>query len=143
MFNNIIILLSGINKNKLEPFMAGKMLEGRLAIAENLGAQALRSVKRKNEFNAIIQQIRRANTGRISLIHGVWETTNFLQALVNGPNGKAKAVNKKNPAAKAVGADKAEKIAKELSEAHNALHRFYLNVWLFPRARSLSRSRAK
>ena len=144
LVHRIIVHLSGAKEEKITPFMANLMLEGKLTILENLANRTLRSRKAKTEFAAALIAIRRANTGRISLIHGVWQVPNFL-ALIAGtakPDGKAIARNMKKPASPPVSAAKAESIAIEIAEAFETLNSFWLTHWFRPTLRR-AKSRAK
>ena len=126
--DQIILKLSGMKREKLDHFMAGKMMDGRITTLEFLGLTALKSAKRKAEFKKVIGELRHANSGRVSVIHGVWR---------KGPQGMiipeaervAKAVNLKNKKSLPVSATKIEKIAIELSNSSSDLVLFAYKAW--------------
>lgn len=136
LIHKMIVVMSGVTEKKLMPFMGHLMMEGRLAILENLAEIYLKSKKKQAKLNTIIENIRRANTGRISLIHGVWEVNDILLVLAgNKPTGDARAKSMKKPDAAKVSAKKAETIAQEISDAYGELQDFWLNNFLKPAAR--------
>lgn len=144
LIENMIVILSGVKAERLQPFLLGKMLEGKLVILEQLAESALTSKKKKSEFATIIESVRRANTGRTSLIHGEWTITNFLRTMQTEwqPDGTAKAINKRNNKAPTVSANKAEKIAQEIADAYMALFIFHFRNFIGPRyKRAKSRSK--
>ena len=141
VIHQMIITMSGVKEKKLSPFMGHLMLEGKLVILENLGPIYLKTKKAKTQLKIIIEAIRRANTGRISLVHGVWEVNNYLAVIATDrpPTGKAKARNMKKPGSPKVSAEKAESIAEEISDAYQMLQSFWHENFFKPmltRARS-------
>lgn len=127
LIHDMIVSMSGIQRDKLQPFLGNIMMDGRITILEKLGETYFKSTLAKREFKEAIAAIKHANTGRISLVHGYWEVTNTLLALTSAtPAGDAAAKNMKKPNSPRVPAAKAEAIAHEVSQAYAKL----LLVWL-------------
>ena len=144
VIHKMILHLSGINEEKAILFLGNTMFDGKLSLLESLAKSSIKKAKHLEELIEIIEAVRRANTGRISLVHGVWKVESFMATLdpLWRPDGNAKAFNLKKPDAPTVSAMKAAKIAKEVSDAFNLINAFWTSRIFIPFVRR-TRSRAK
>ena len=131
MVFDIIVQLSGMKEEKLLIFMPNVMLEGKFVILEALANRSLRTKKAKADFALVMEALRRANGGRISLVHGAWEVKNFLRILGDDwePDGQAFARNRKKLTGPTISATKAATIAREIADAYENLHSFWFKHW--------------
>lgn len=136
----MLYALTKISRDIGQPMIEGTMIGSKLDLLLHVGKVKLaKRPKRLKQFCDLMSRIKQANTDRTIAIHGVWqpEIQNWLRAYAMMDFGKPVATKRGKGQDTKMSAERAMKIAGEISELHYELHDFAEQTWrtVFPQIR--------